>query len=187
MEEVKGAFEDALSAITGFWNEYGEQIWEAVQNLFTILSPIIFGALEGIKGFVDSTIGSLLSTIQIFWESIKGMFETGFDILKGIIKVFTGIFTGDMETMTSGIEDIFNGFFGKIKNGFQAFVDVVEGIIKGLANAICGTLGGAINGVIKGINWILSAVGSDKSFDEMGCSEVCKKEQEDSPEILLEL
>ena len=46
--------------------------------------------------------------------------------------MFTGIFTGDMETMTSGIEDIFNGFFGKIKNGFQVFVDIVEGIIKGL-------------------------------------------------------
>lgn len=174
LEEVKGAFEDALSAITGFWDEYGEQIWEAVQNLFTILSPIIFGALEGIAGFVDSTLGNLMNTIQIFWEFIKGFFESNFEILKGIIKAFSGFFTGDMETMTSGIKDIFDGFFKSIENGFTFLKDTLGGIIKGIANTICGTLGGAINGVIKGINWILNAVGSDKSFDEWNVPKFAK-------------
>lgn len=53
LEAIKDAFQDALSAITGFWNEYGAQIMEAVQNLFAFISPFINTALGVIKGLFD--------------------------------------------------------------------------------------------------------------------------------------
>lgn len=166
LEAIKGTFEDALSAITEFWNEYGAQIIEAVQNLFAFLSPFINTALGVIKGAFDGVFGTIVDLIKVAFELITGIFSSAFETIKGIIKVFAGIFTGDMETLSSGIQDIFDGMFGGIKEGFKALVKSLESILKGIANTIVGIIGGAVNGVIGGVNWILKAVGSDTRFDK---------------------
>lgn len=166
LEAIKGTFEDALSAITEFWNEYGAQIIEAVQNLFAFLSPFINTALGVIKGAFDGVFGTIVDLIKVAFELITGIFSSAFETIKGIIKVFAGIFTGDMETLSSGIQDIFDGMFGGIKEGFKALGKSLESILKGIANTIVGIIGGAVNGVIGGVNWILKAVGSDTRFDK---------------------
>lgn len=166
LEAIKGTFEDALSAITEFWNEYGAQIIEAVQNLFAFLSPFINTALGVIKGAFDGVFGAIVDLIKVAFELITGIFSSAFETIKGIIKVFAGIFTGDMETLSSGIQDIFDGMFGGIKEGFKALGKSLESILKGIANTIVGIIGGAVNGVIGGVNWILKAVGSDTRFDK---------------------
>lgn len=166
LEAIKGTFEDALSAITEFWNEYGAQIIEAVQNLFAFLSPFINTALGVIKGAFDGVFGTIVDLIKVAFELITGIFSSAFETIKGIIKVFAGIFTGDMETLSSGIQDIFDGMFGGIKEGFKALGKSLGSILKGIANTIVGIIGGAVNGVIGGVNWILKAVGSDTRFDK---------------------
>ena len=94
------------------------------------------------------------------------MFSSAFQTIKGIIKTFAGIFTGDIETLCSGINDIFEGMFNGLKAGFKALGDSLGAILKGIANTIVGVIGGAVNGVIGGVNWILDAVGSDIRFDK---------------------
>ena len=166
LEAIKDAFQDALSAITGFWNEYGAQIMEAVQNLFAFLSPFINAALGVIKGLFDGVFGTIVDIIKVAFELIKGVFSSAFQTIKGIIKTFAGIFTGDIETLCSGINDIFEGMFNGLKAGFKALGDSLGAILKGIANTIVGVIGGAVNGVIGGVNWILDAVGSDMRFDK---------------------
>lgn len=166
LEAIKDAFQDALSAITGFWNEYGAQIMEAVQNLFAFLSPFINTALGAIKGLFDGVFGTIVDIIKVAFELIKGVFSSAFQTIKGIIKTFAGIFTGDIETLCSGINDIFEGMFNGLKAGFKALGDSLGAILKGIANTIVGVIGGAVNGVIGGVNWILDAVGSDIRFDK---------------------
>lgn len=166
LEAIKDAFQDALSAITGFWNEYGAQIMEAVQNLFAFISPFINTALGVIKGLFDGVFGTIVDIIKVAFELIKGVFSSVFQTIKGIIKTFAGIFTGDIETLCSGINDIFEGMFNGLKAGFKALGDSLGAILKGIANTIVGAIGGAVNGVIGGVNWILDAVGSDMRFDK---------------------
>lgn len=166
LEAIKDAFQDALSAITGFWNEYGAQIMEAVQNLFAFISPFINTALGVIKGLFDGVFGTIVDIIKVAFELIKGVFSSAFQTIKGIIKTFAGIFTGDIETLCSGINDIFEGMFNGLKAGFKALGDSLGAILKGIANTIVGVIGGAVNGVIGGVNWILDAVGSDMRFDK---------------------
>lgn len=166
LEAIKDAFQDALSAITGFWNEYGAQIMEAVQNLFACLSPFINTALGVIKGLFDGVFGTIVDIIKVAFELIKGVFSSAFQTIKGIIKTFAGIFTGDIETLCSGINDIFEGMFNGLKAGLKALGDSLGAILKGIANTIVGVIGGAVNGVIGGVNWILDAVGSDMRFDK---------------------
>lgn len=166
LEAVKDAFQDALSTITGFWNEYGAQIMEAVQNLFAFLYPFINTALGVIKGLFDGVFGTIVDIIKVAFELIKGVFSSAFQTIKGIIKTFAGIFTGDIETLCSGINDIFEGMFNGLKAGFKALGDSLGAILKGIANTIVGVIGGAVNGVIGGVNWILDAVGSDIRFDK---------------------
>ena len=166
LEAIKDAFQDALSTITGFWNEYGAQIMEAVQNLFAFLYPFINTALGVIKGLFDGVFGTIVDIIKVAFELIKGVFSSAFQTIKGIIKTFAGIFTGDIETLCSGINDIFEGMFNGLKAGFKALGDSLGAILKGIANTIVGVIGGAVNGVIGGVNWILDAVGSDIRFDK---------------------
>lgn len=166
LEAIKDAFQDALSAITGFWNEYGAQIMEAVQNLFAFLYPFINTALGVIKGLFDGVFGTIVDIIKVAFELIKGVFSSAFQTIKGIIKTFAGIFTGDIETLCSGINDIFEGMFNGLKAGFKVLGDSLGAILKGIANTIVGVIGGAVNGVIGGVNWILDAVGSDMRFDK---------------------
>ena len=166
LQAIKDAFQDALSAITGFWNEYGAQIMEAVQNLFAFISPFINTALGVIKGLFDGVFGTIVDIIKVAFELIKGVFSSAFQTIKGIIKTFAGIFTGDIETLCSGINDIFEGMFNGLKAGFKALGDSLGAILKGIANTIVGVIGGAVNGVIGGVNWILDAVGSDMRFDK---------------------
>lgn len=166
LEAIKDAFQDALSAITGFWNDYGAQIVEAVQNLFAFLYPFINTALGVIKGLFDGVFGTIVDIIKVAFELIKGVFSSAFQTIKGIIKTFAGIFTGDIETLCSGINDIFEGMFNGLKAGFKALGDSLGAILKGIANTIVGVIGGAVNGVIGGVNWILDAVGSDMRFDK---------------------
>lgn len=166
LEAIKDAFQDALSAITGFWNDYGAQIMEAVQNLFAFLYPFINTALGVIKGLFDGVFGTIVDIIKAAFELIKGVFSSAFQTIKGIIKTFAGIFTGDIETLCSGINDIFEGMFNGLKAGFKALGDSLGAILKGIANTIVGVIGGAVNGVIGGVNWILDAVGSDMRFDK---------------------
>lgn len=166
LEAIKDAFQDALSTITGFWNEYGAQIMEAVQNLFAFLYPFINTALGVIKGLFDGAFGTIVDIIKVAFELIKGVFSSAFQTIKGIIKTFAGIFTGDIETLCSGINDIFEGMFNGLKAGFKALGDSLGAILKGIANTIVGVIGGAVNGVIGGVNWILDAVGSDIRFDK---------------------
>ena len=166
LEAIKDAFQDALSAITGFWNDYEAQIVEAVQNLFAFLSPFINTALGVIKSLFDGVFGTIVDIIKVAFELIKGVFSSAFQTIKGIIKTFAGIFTGDIETLCSGINDIFEGMFNGLKAGFKALGDSLGAILKGIANTIVGVIGGAVNGVIGGVNWILDAVGSDTRFDK---------------------
>lgn len=172
LDEVVNAFQAAMQKIKDFWDKYGEQFITAVKNVWNVIYGVFKAALDLIwsvikpwlemfgnqfKNIFDVVVG----VVKVGWDLIKGVFDGAFKIITGLIKVFTGIFSGDFETALDGVKDMFSGTWKIITSGFEAFIDTIVVIAKGIGNALINPIAGAVNGVIGGVNWVLSAVGSD--------------------------
>lgn len=172
LDEVVAAFQAAMQKIKDFWDKYGEQFLQAVKNLWDLVYGAFKLGLEVIWLFVKpwldmlgkqfkTVFDTVVGIVKVGWDLIKGVFDGAFKIIGGLIKVFTGIFTGDFKTAVDGVKDIFSGAWDIITSGFSAFIDGIAVIAKGIGNALINPIESAVNGVIGGVNWVLSAVGSD--------------------------
>lgn len=161
LDEVVNAFQSAMKKIKEFWDQYGAQFFEACKMAFTIIWNFVKPWLDSFSQQFKVIFDTVIGIIKVAWDLIKGIFEGAFQIIGGLIKIFTGIFTGDFRTALDGVKDLFSGTWKIITSGFNAFVDGIVVIAKGIGNALINPIAGAVNGVIGGVNWVLSAVGSD--------------------------
>lgn len=160
-DEVIKVFRETMQHILDFWNKYGEQFIQACKNIFGLLWSIISPWLEALWQQIKDTFKMISDIISIAWDFIKNVFSGAFKAIEGYIKVFTGILTGDFSLALEGLKDMFSGTWEMITGGFKAFVDGIASIAKGIGNTLINPIEGAVNGVIGGVNWVLSAVGSD--------------------------
>jgi tape measure domain-containing protein len=121
-----------FAQIKKWWDTYGGQITQAVQNFFAVLA-VIFKALAPV----------LLFIIQSVWDNIKGVIDGAIKIIEGIILVFTGIFTGNWKTLWQGIKDILGGaveviwnviqlmFIAKLLKGIGSFFGMLKELFSG--------------------------------------------------------
>lgn len=159
--EVVKVFRETMQHILDFWNKYGERFIQACKNVFGFLWSIIGPWLDSLWQQIKDTFKMITDTIGVAWDFIKTIFSGAFKAIEGYIKVFTGIFTGDFSLALEGLKDMFSGTWEMITGGFKAFVDGIAIIAKGIGNTLINPIEGAVNGVIGGVNWVLSAVGSD--------------------------
>lgn len=150
--DISGFFADQAAGLLSFWDQYGGQFIQALQNFWAIISPIVKVAM-----------GLILSLVKSAWGSIKGVIDGGLTVIKGLIKVFTGIFTLDFKTMWSGVKDIFSGaikfiwnyinlmFIGKVLKGVGGLASGAKGTIKGMWTGIKNFFTGGIGNVNKAV------------------------------------
>jgi tape measure domain-containing protein len=145
LDTVVGFVQEKIAQIVGFWNTDGQQILQAVQNIFSGIStaisatlnfimPIIKSALNGILNIFKVVWPAVLFVVQMVWENIKGVINGGLRFIQGLVQVFSGIFTGDFSKMWEGVKNIFSGaiqfvwnlfqlmFWGRIIRGITSFV-----------------------------------------------------------------
>jgi phage-related minor tail protein len=103
-----------------FWEENGEQILQAVKNIFEFIVEVISGAIKAIMDIVDFFMPLLKDAFEVAFNFIKDTIDNVFKIISGIFKVFAGVFTGDWEKVWEGVKDIFSGIFDQIVNLFEA-------------------------------------------------------------------
>src|SRR5690625_4171568 len=176
-----------LEQIVTFFSENGEQILEAVRNVFEFIKAIV--------EFIMPVVGFI---VQDVWNSIKNVIQGAIDIILGIIKTFSSLLTGDWKGVWDGIKQILSGavqalwglinlwFVGKIvklgitfiklfqnifrsgwnfiRNIFSSSVSTVQGIVSAGFNIIRSVISGIMNGIrgfISGVwNGIRSVVSS---------------------------
>lgn len=161
MDDVVGAFQEAMDHILTFWNQYGEQFFQACQNVLGVIWRFISPWLDTLWKQFKSVFETVTNLVKIAWDLIKGIFSGAFKIIGGLIKVFTGIFTGDFDLALKGVKDIFAGTWEIVTSGFEAFVGGLATIAKGIGNVLIRPIESAVNGVIGGVNWVLGAVNVD--------------------------
>lgn len=139
MDGVSSFIQGKLGELRQFWSENGNQIMEAVRNVFEI-----------IKGIISAVMPVVVFLVQDAWNAVKNVISGSLDIIMGLIKVFSGLFTGDFSKMWEGVKQIFSGavetvwgllnlgFLGKIFDVLKLFstkgIDAIKGMVSGIKN-----------------------------------------------------
>lgn len=162
LDAVVGFVQETLAKIIGFWNTDGQQIMQAVQNVFNFILSII--------KFVMPVV---LAIIQSVWGNIKGVISGALNIIMGLVRIFTGLFTGDFSKMWQGIKQLFAGaiqfvwnlvnllFIGKILGGIKSLVKLGVGFLRDMWGKIPGLFqagvtkaNSIVTGMVKAVlNW----------------------------------
>lgn len=165
-----------ISFIANFIREVVEDINTGIQILFTIRDGVI-EIFKAITDFLENVVTVDFSTqfgfigeiLNIFFETVKGIFDSFKRIFGGICEFLSGVFTADWSRAWEGIKEIVGGIldgiiaFGKGKINF--FITLFEG----MANAIIK----AFNSVKKLLNkfkikipdWVPELGGKELGFN----------------------
>ena len=196
LSEKWNAFKDWISGLWDSISEKIQEVWNGIKDFFADIWEQIYNVIEGPLKFIEGTIGAVMYAIQAViytvWEVIKFALKSAWDwisdtasaIFTPVANFFSGIWNGIKDTATgiwNSIKDTLGGIWNTIKenamdafssvwkfikDGFNDLKNTLGGIVKKIAQAIVDPIGNAVNGVIRGVNWILKAVGSDMRFDE---------------------
>lgn len=169
-ETIKSSLKKAWDWITDTADSVFTGLSDFFSGIWKSISETASGIWEGIKSslraaweWIKTTASSIFIPIRQFfsdtWNNIK---NTATNVWNSIKSTLSGIWDG----IKSNAQSAFSSIWTYIKEGFSNLRDTIGGIISGLANKIIKPIGNAINGVIKGVNWVLNAVGSNKSFKE---------------------
>ena len=196
LSEKWSTFKDWMSGLWDSISEKIQEVWNGIKDFFADIWEQIYNVIEGPLKFIEGTIGAVMyaiyAVIYTVWEVIKFALEKAWnwisdtarsifvpvanffsDIWNGIKDTATGIWNsikdtlgGIWNTIKENAMDAFSSVWNFIKDGFNDLKNTLGGIVKKIAQAIVDPIGNAVNGVIRGVNWILDAVGSDMRFDE---------------------
>ena len=132
--------------------------WQTIQN-----------AWSAAKSFFADCISGIESTVVEFPTWIQGRFTLAKDLAQTAWK-FVGSWFSDRY---SEIKKVFSGVPEFFRSGFQKAYDSAKSIWSGLGQFFKGIAENAfkpikslVNGVIKGVNWVLTAVGSSGNLEE---------------------
>lgn len=149
---------EQIDRVKAFWEENGEQILQAVINVF-----------NGIKAFIEFIMPGVQMIIEYVWEAIKRIFTGALDVIMGAVKIFAGLFTGDWSKLWEGVKQVFSGavdvilgifslqFVGGIRNLLtnllKAGVNIVRNMANGIVNIFKGlytTANNIVSGMVNG-------------------------------------
>lgn len=158
-ETIASFIGEKIAQILQFWSENGQQILQAVENLF-----------NGIKAVVDFAMPAVLFIVDMVWTAIKNVINGALDVIMGAVKIFTGIFTGDFSKMWEGVKQLFSGAIDLIMGLMTlSFVGGIRSLITNLAKS--GT--SLIKGMWDDILGVFKTMGNNvRSFTDDTLSKV---------------
>ena len=139
IQEFVEFIQSKLDDLRVFWEENGEQILQAVKNIFEFIVSYVSGAIEKILEVIDFFMPLIKGAFEVAFNFVKDTIDNVFKVIGGIFKVFAGVFTGDWEKVWEGVKDIFGGIFDQIIDTFKAAINlIINGInfITGKISAI---------------------------------------------------
>lgn len=188
-------FGNVKSSISDAWNgakKKTSDVWNDVKNKCgEVWDNLRDGASEkfgNVKSSVSDAWNSTKKKTSDVWGSVKRNTSETFKNIADTVSRKAGEAKGSASTawqnMSSGMgnymKDISKsaqsgfgnvvswatGLGSKIGKGLSGGANAVKDGARAIANGIVGVIGAAVNGTIKGINWILSTVGSGNRLSE---------------------
>ncbi|WP_394557364.1 hypothetical protein [Priestia aryabhattai] len=133
-----------LVQLQAFWDNNGQQILQAVKNIWGAISPFISTVMNTIWSIMQFIWPLVLTLIQSVWGNIKGIINGALNVIMGAVKVFSGLFTGDFSKMWEGLKQMFLGaiqvvwnyvnlmMFGRILSAGKLFFTGFRGVFVNL-------------------------------------------------------
>lgn len=155
IEAVVSFVSNKLSELKAFWDANGQQIMQAVKNVW-----------NGIKAVIDFVMPAILFIVKSVWNNIKGVIDGVLNVIMGLVKVFAGLFTGDFRKMWEGVKQIFSGAIEAVWNAFNLLLygrllKAGAALFTGLRTAFANGWSALLGQTKNGIKFVTS------SFDDM--------------------
>ena len=159
LQDAVSFIQSIVGQLTTFWQENGQQIIAAVQNVFSMVASII-----------DFIMPAVQAVIKSVWGNIKGLIQGALNVILGAVKVFASLFTGDWQGLWQGAKKLLSGALqaiwnlwnliamGKILGGIKGFVSAGFSSIKGFASNIVNAFKGMLTGARGSWNALKSAI-----------------------------
>ncbi|CAM3862578.1 peptidoglycan DD-metalloendopeptidase family protein [Alkalicoccus chagannorensis] len=128
VDDVVADFREFIGTLREFWDENGEMIQEAAENIWTGISWM----LERIWDYVEKIMPAIEMTFQTVWGAISTIIQVATNTIMGIIEIFAGLFTGDIDAMLEGVKRIFFGGFEIVREFLSDFVSNALSMAGGL-------------------------------------------------------
>jgi phage-related protein len=122
---IQNFIKDKMDYIKKFWNENGEMIKQAAQNVWKFISTYIGAQLAAILAIMKVVWPVIKEIVSLAWNAIKNIVSGAIDIILGIIKFFSALFTGNWKGMWEAVKQIISGAVQIITGIQKAFVDKI--------------------------------------------------------------
>ncbi len=159
-----------LDQIKAFWDANGQQIIQALTNIWNVIKTIFSTAMAIIIPILAVAWEIIKAVVISTWNAIKSIINGALNVIQGIIKIFAGIFTGDFSKIWEGIKQIFKGalqilwgwinlyFIGKFLGPLKGFATTAKSIIKSAWNFIKGIFTNTLNTIKSFVTGSFNAV-----------------------------
>ncbi len=159
---LKNVFSSIWAGIKWIWDHSIGAVVKLITGHWSQIEPLMTGTLKvakkgvesfwsGIKWLWNHSIGWVISEVKSHWSQITGFFKHPLSSMKSLAS----------EAWKS-IVDGAKALPGKIGDGIKKMGGKIAGGINYLRNKMIDGLAFGVNGVIKGVNWVLKEVDSDK-------------------------
>ena len=137
---ISNFFGEMIGKLNDFWKSDGEQLGNAIINVFNIIKTVVLFALRVIFTTIKTILPQVITQFKItfnlvktivttVWNVIKAIISNGLDVILGLVKVFSGIFTGDWKKVFEGVRQVFEGAIG-------LFADLTRALMRGILNVV---------------------------------------------------
>ena len=153
---IWGTIQNVFTSIGNTFQTAVNAVATTLQGVFDTIHTVTLNALDGIRGFLDSTWyawQSFQATLAGLWNSIK---ETAAAVWNGIKDTLLGVWNGIRSGVTNGVNAVKNTV-SAIWNGIKT---VTSTVWNGIKSCVTGVVGGIKNGVSNGINAVKNTVSS---------------------------
>ena len=132
--------QDVFKVFTALFRGDWDELWTAIQNLFSNtwdnITNLLGKYFEYIKS-IFTAFGKMLGDVWSgIWTGIKNIFKTYIDYIKTIISTFAGVFGKIWSGIWDGAKNTFDNIFGGIVKGIK---DMINNIIGSLNKFVGGT------------------------------------------------
>lgn len=180
-ENFSGAYE-GIKNIWKFANSWFQEKWNAIKKVFNPTPETFKAWFSNAYNNVKNIWTNVATWFQGKWTAIKNVFSpvaqtfrTWFsNAYTNVKNVWNSVNTWFQGKWTA-VKNVFGDVQSFFKNGFQKAYDAVKniwnglgGLFKSIANNAFKPIKTLVNGVIKGVNWVLDKVGSNKRVSEWG-------------------
>src|SRR5690625_4800300 len=125
-----------------FWQEHGEMIIEAVQNMM----DAIWGIMQFLWPVIQFFSGLLTGDIEAMWDAIKRIFTGALQAVWGLINLwFVGKILKIGKSFISGLKNVISGGWNFIKNIFTTGVNAIRNVFSTGVNFIRSTATSVLN------------------------------------------